>query len=168
MVSYSRAPSPVGLRSIHTRWQVAATCRHGRAQQQIASCILEYFCENLCSATEFCRSNMVQKIKSDRICVTCRCNKILLQRQRFFHKISPVRTKWFVSTMCCHNMLLQLVARLVRTEWSVAMTRCCNLSPSVYRPVSVGTLFSFTKILELYSFWKECLQWVTLSALDLG
>ena len=35
------------------------------------------------SATEFCRSNMLQKIKSDRICVTCRGDKILLQRQKF-------------------------------------------------------------------------------------
>ena len=35
------------------------------------------------SATEFCRSNMLQKIKSDRICATCCGDKILLQRQRF-------------------------------------------------------------------------------------
>ena len=168
MVSHSRASSPVGLRSVHTRRQVAATCCDGTSQQQITSCVLEYFCKNLCSATEFCRSNMLQKIKSDRICVTCCGNKILLQRQRFFHKISPVHTKWFVSMMCRHNMLLQLVARPVQTDWSVAMTCCCNLSPSVYPPLSVGALFSFTKILEMYSFWKECLQWVTLSALDLG
>ena len=93
MVSHSRASSPVGLRSVHARRHVAATCRDGTSKQQIASCALEYFCENLCSATEFCRSNMLQKIKSDRICVTCRGNKILLQRQRFFHKISPVHTK---------------------------------------------------------------------------
>ena len=168
MVSYSRASSPLGLRSVHTRWHVAATCCDGTSKQQIASCVLEYFCENLCSATEFCRSNMLQKIKSDRICVTCRGNKILLQRQRFFHKISPVHPKWFVSMMCCHNMLQQLVARPVPMEWFVTMTCCCNLSPSAYRPLSMGTLFSFNKILELYSFWKECLQWVTLSALDLG
>ena len=32
------------------------------------------------SATEFCRSDMLQKIKSDRICATCRGNKLLLQR----------------------------------------------------------------------------------------
>ena len=83
MVSDSRASSPVGLRSVHTRRHVAATCRDGTLQQQIALCVLEYFCENLCSATEFCRSNMLQKIKSDRICATCRGDKILLQRQRF-------------------------------------------------------------------------------------
>ena len=32
------------------------------------------------SATEFCRSDMLQKIKSDRICATCRGDKLLLQR----------------------------------------------------------------------------------------
>ena len=30
---------------------------------------------------EFCRSNMLQKIKLDRTCATWRGNKILLQRQ---------------------------------------------------------------------------------------
>ena len=32
------------------------------------------------SATEFCRSDMLQKIKSDRICATCRGDKPLSQR----------------------------------------------------------------------------------------
>ena len=32
------------------------------------------------SATEFCRSDMLQKIKSDRICAICRGDKLLLQR----------------------------------------------------------------------------------------
>ena len=40
------------------------------------------------SATEFCRSNMLQKIKSDRIYATCRGDKILLQRQRFSQNLS--------------------------------------------------------------------------------
>ena len=39
----------------------------------------------LCTG-EFCCSNMLQKIKSDRICVTCGSNIILLQRQRFSQK----------------------------------------------------------------------------------
>ena len=67
------------------------------------------------SATEFCHSNMLQKIKSDRICATCRGDKILLQEQRFY-KISPVHTKRFVAAMCRRNMLLQLVAGPVHTE----------------------------------------------------
>ena len=128
MVSYSRASSSAGLRSVHTRRQVAATCRDGMLQQQIASCVLEYFCENLCSATEFCRCNMLQKIKSDRICVTCRGNKILLQRQRFsqnfssthkvicLHDVSPQhvaatsRQTCADRVICGHELLLQVVA----------------------------------------------------------
>ena len=144
MVSHSRASSPVGLRSVHTMWQVAATCRHGRAHQQIASCILEYFCENLCSATEFCRSNMLQKIKSDRICVTCRGNKILLQRQRFSQNFSST-----------HEVSPQHFATTSRQTCTGGVICRHDLLPSVYWPLSLGALFSFTKIL-LYSFWKEC------------
>ena len=51
-----------------------------------------------------------------------------------FHKNSPVHTKRFVAATCRLTLLLQLVARPVHTEWSVAATRCSNLSPSVYRP----------------------------------
>ena len=60
------------------------------------------------SATEFCRRNMSahKKIKSDRICATCRPDKILLQKKRFFHKNSPVHTKWFVAATCGRNVLL--------------------------------------------------------------
>ena len=109
MVSYSRASSPVGLRSVHTRRHVAATCRDDTSKQQIASCVLEYFCENLCSATEFCRSNMLQKIKSDRICVTCRGNKILLQRQIFSQNFSSTH-----KVICLHDVLPQHVAATSR------------------------------------------------------
>ena len=56
-------------------------------------------------------------------------------RDKDFHQISPVHTKRFVAAICRRNMLLQLVARPVHTEWSVAATCCCNLSPSVYRPL---------------------------------
>ena len=65
------------LRSVHTWRQVAATRCSDTSQQQIASCVLENFCENLCLR------NKSQKIKSDRICATCCCEKTLLQRQRF-------------------------------------------------------------------------------------
>ena len=150
MVSYSRASSPVGLRSVHTRWQVAATCRNHRAHQQIASCILEYFCENLCSATEFCRSNMLQKIKSDRICVTCHGNKILLQRQIFSQKFSSTH-----KVICLHDVSPQHVAATSRQTCTDGVICRHNLLPSVYWPLSLGAVFSFTKIL-LYSFWKEC------------
>ena len=51
-----------------------------------------------------------------------------------FHKDSPVHTERFVAATCRLTVLLQLVARSVHMEWSVAATCCCNLSPSVYRP----------------------------------
>ena len=51
-----------------------------------------------------------------------------------FHKTS-VHTKRFVAATCRRTVLLQLVARPVHMEWSVAATCCCNLSPSVYRPL---------------------------------
>ena len=48
-----------------------------------------------------------------------------------FHKNSPVHTKQFVAAMCRLTLLLQLVARPVHMEWSVAATCCCNLSPGL-------------------------------------
>ena len=86
------------------------------------------------SATEFCRSNMLQKIKSDRICATFCGDKILLQRQRFSPNFSSTH-EVLVPAICRCNKLLQLVAGPVHTELSVAATCCCNLSPSVYRPL---------------------------------
>ena len=68
----------------------------------------------------------------------------LLQRQNsvaettIFRKNYPVHTKRFVAATCRLTVLLQLVARPVHMEWSVAATSCCNvcnLSPSVYRPL---------------------------------
>ena len=44
-------------------------------------------------------------------------------------------TKRFVAAMCRRNRLLQLDAGPVHTERSVSVTCCCNLSPSVYRPL---------------------------------
>ena len=76
-------------------------------------------------ATEFCRSNMSQKNQiRQNLCD-------LLRRQKFccrckdFHKNSRVDTKRFVTPMCRRNVLLQLVARSVHTEWFVFAT--CRL-----------------------------------------
>ena len=52
-----------------------------------------------------------------------------------FYKNSPVHTKRFVAATGRLTLLLQLVARPVHMEWYVAATSCCNLSPSVYRPL---------------------------------
>ena len=122
------------LRSVHTRRQVAATCRGETSQRQIASCVLEKFCENLCLYNRILSQQHVEKIKSDRICATCWSGKILLQRQRFSQNF-PSTHKAICSCDCRREMLLQLVAEPVHTEWSVAATCCCNLSPSVYRPL---------------------------------
>ena len=54
-----------------------------------------------------------------------------------FNKNSSVHTKQFVAATCRLTLLLQLVARPVHMEWSVAPTCCSNLSPSVYRPSSL-------------------------------
>ena len=89
------------------------------SQRQIASCVLENFCEIFVSATEFCHSNMLQKIKSDRNCATatcgkksnqtncatCRSYKILLQRQRFSQTFSCMH-----EAICCCDVSSQHVA----------------------------------------------------------
>ena len=54
-----------------------------------------------------------------------------------FHKISPGHKRRFVAAMCRRDMLLLLVAGPVHTEWSVVATCCCNLSPSVHRPLKL-------------------------------
>ena len=69
---------------------------------------------------------MSQKIKSDRIGATCCGKKIHLQRQRFSQKFSRTH-----EAICRCDVLLQLVAQLVHTEWSIATNCCCNLSPIV-------------------------------------
>ena len=56
---------------------------------------------------EFCRSNMLQKIKLERICATWRGNKIPLQRQRFLQNIlqytwSNLSLRCVTSTCCCN------------------------------------------------------------------
>ena len=70
-------------------------------------------------------------------------------RDKDFHKNFSVHAKRFVTAMCrrvavnsrptyahgviCRrNVLLQLVARPVHTEWYVVSTCCCNLSPDLY------------------------------------
>ena len=110
-----------------------------------------FFCVKIfVSATEFYRRNMSQKIKSYRIFATYCGDKILLRRQRFSQKfsstheaicrcdVSPQRVAATSRPTCTHgvisrlDLLLQLVARPVHTEWSVASTCCFNLSPDLY------------------------------------
>ena len=49
------------LRSVHTRRQVAPTCRDDTSQRQIASCVLKNFCENLCLCNRILSQRHVAK-----------------------------------------------------------------------------------------------------------
>ena len=93
-----------GLRSVHTRRQVAATCRGDAFHGQIASCVLENFVKIFVAATDFCR----RKLFWD-----------LLQR-----KNSVAETKIF--TKILHHTRSDLSLR------RVAATCCCNQSPDLY------------------------------------
>ena len=105
--------------------------QHGEApfsQQQIASCVLENFCENLCRCNWILLPQQVAQFQSDLIFVTCCSDKIPLQRQRFSQKFSstheaicrsnvlPHRVAATSRPTCSHgvichrNVLLQLVA----------------------------------------------------------
>jgi len=67
-----------GLRSVHTRRQVAATCRGDALQRQITSCVLENFVKIFVASTEFFWPQQVAQIHSDLIF----CG--LLQRKNSF------------------------------------------------------------------------------------
>ena len=118
---------------VHTRRQVAATCRGDTLQRQIASCVLENFCENLCRRHKSHRFSLIWFF------ATCCSDQTLLRRQRF-HKNSPVHTKRFVAATCRLTFLLQLVARPVHAEWSVAATCCSNLSPRLLHQYKWNTI----------------------------
>ena len=126
------------LRSVHTRRQVAATCRNDTSQQQIASCVLETFCENLCLCNRILSQRHVAKnqIKQNW------CN--LLQQQN-----SVAETKIFTRFPSTH----EAICRCNVSPQHVAAT-CCrtcthqvicrrNLSPSVYQPLGVVHDLSF-------------------------
>ena len=107
---------------------VAAT----HQQRQIASCVLEDFCENLCCCKRILSPQQVVQIQSDLIFATCCSDKILLRRQRFSQNfctheaicrcdVSPHRVAVTSSPTCSHgvicrrDVLLQLVAKCVAT-----------------------------------------------------
>ena len=106
---------------------------------------------------EFCRSNMLQKIKLDRLCATWRGNKILLQRHRFLQNFSSTHeaicdvspqhvaatisrqncTHWVI---CCRELLLQLVAYL--KTYGHQCVHCCRRSKSVIKPSYITCLIN--------------------------
>ena len=93
------------LRSVHTRRQVAPTCLDDTSQRQIASYVLENFCENLCLCNRILSQRHVAKNQ-------IRQNLCDLSRRQ----TSVAETRRDLSLRC------------------VAATCCCNLSPSAYRP----------------------------------
>ena len=93
------------------------------SQQQIASCVLENFCENLFPQQNFVAAK-VEKIKSDWSCATCCGDKFLLQRQRFSQKFSSAN-----GVFCRCNVSLRPVAatcRLVRTDLTLDFIWLCH------------------------------------------
>ena len=101
------------LRSVHTRRQVAPTCRDDTSQRQIASCVMKNFCENLCL-----------------------CNRILSQRHVAKNQIrqnlgylwrrqnSVAQTRSDLSLRC------------------VAATCCCKQSPDLYTRSDLSPLLA--------------------------
>ena len=94
----------------------------------------EFFLKIFVSATEFCCSNMLQKIKSDRICATFYGDNILLQRQRFSQKFSRTH-----EAICRCNVSPQHVAATIRPTCTHGVICRRDLllqlmSPSVFRP----------------------------------
>ena len=67
------------------------------------------------SATEFCRSNMLQKFNQTEFVQIVAATKFCC-KDKYFHKNSPVHTKRFVAAMCRRDMFVQLVAGPVHTE----------------------------------------------------
>ena len=79
--------------------------------RQIASCVLETFCENLCLCDRILSLQQVEKKNIVRLAAATKfyCS------HKDFHKRSPVHTKQFVAATCRHDMLLQIVAQCVPT-----------------------------------------------------
>ena len=98
------------------------------------------------SATEFCHSNMLQKIKSDRICATCRRDKILLQGQRFFSKFLQYTrsdlSRQHVAATSCRTCTHGVICR---RNWLL------QLLPSVYRPL----YNAFSSSLQRYVYPRD-------------
>ena len=67
---------------------VAATRCNDKSQRQIASCVLENFCENLCRCNRICRPNKLHRFSLIWFFATCCSDKILLRRQKFSQKFS--------------------------------------------------------------------------------
>ena len=105
----------------YVRRLVAATRWGDTSQRQIASCVLENFCENLCLRN---RILSLQQVAKNQI----RLNLCDLLRQQNSVAATKIFTKILQYTRS--DLLLQCVTA----------TCCWNLSPSVYRPLHLPTV----------------------------
>ena len=107
-----------------------ATCR----SDKLLCVYRRIFVKIFVAATEFCHHNKSHRFSLIWFFATCCSNKIPLGRQRFSQKFSSTH-----KAICCCDMSPHHVAATSRPTcshgvWSVALTCCCNLSPSVYWP----------------------------------
>ena len=79
------------------------------------------------SSTEFCRSNMSQKIKSDRICVTCYGNNIPLHRQRFSQKFSSTHKVICPCDVSLQRVTMTATTNCTRPTCTHGVICCCRL-----------------------------------------
>ena len=127
---------------VQVRRLVAATCCGDTSQRQIASCVLQKFCENLCLCNRILSPRQVAQILSDLIF----CNMLLRQN-------SVAETTIFTKILKYTRSYL----------WLRCVACCCNLSPSVYRPlyesmiIFIGcTTQNFLESIilkEIFHFW---------------
>ena len=110
-------PDPLKTLKVHTRRQVAATCRVNASQQEAPSCTQENFCENFFSAKEFYRHKS-HKFRLIWFSATCCGNKILWQRQRFSKKILQ-NTQNDLSLWSPQDDAATSCLTCTHTEWSV-------------------------------------------------
>ena len=79
------------------------------------------------SSKEFCRSNMSQKIKSDRICVTCYGNNIPLHRQRFSQKFSSTHKVICPCDVSLRRVTMTATTNCTRPTCTHGVICCCRL-----------------------------------------
>ena len=111
----------------YTRWLVAATCRDDTSQRQIALCVLDNFCENLCLCNRILLQQHVAKNKiRQNLCD-------LLRRQNFVAE-TKIFTKFPQLTqeaICRCDVSPQHVAATSSQTCTHGVICRRNLSPSV-------------------------------------
>ena len=121
------------LRSAHTRRQVAPTHRDDTSQRQIASCVLENFCENLCLCYRILSQRHVAKnqIRQNLCDLSRRQNSVAETRSDFSLRC--------VAATCCCNQSPDLCTRSDLSPLLVATT--CRLVCIDLKNGDFGALF---------------------------